>query len=384
MSGACVANIGEGVIRGVLFAVDCQTRDFAQGGYTALTGGGGVFQAALTAVLVIYVALTGYRLLFASGGARLSDGVGVALSIGLVLALVTSWSTFQTLVFDLASRAPKEVAALAAAPLQGDASSLAANPVDGLQTAYDQLTAAAVAFGRQAGPNARAFSNPQAAAAEALSTATGAIFMGGAGLIAVATIAVGVLTAVGPVFIVMFLIPATRGLFIGWVRALAAAALAPMGAWIINLMMLLALEPWLVELAQQRRTDALDPQTAVGAASIVMVFTAAQAALLIAAGVIAFSFKPTFGRRRRETSPDKAPPVATATSTLVETSRAQALAWRLQSDQVPGARRTSILRETAMSPTVSGRSEPSEVRSEPRLGNSYRRPQVRGRQERSA
>lgn len=386
MNAACASGVGEGVIRGVLFAVDCQTRDFAQAGYLALTGGDGVFQAAVTAVLVIYVALTGYRLLFGSSGARLSDGVGVALSIGLVLAMITSWSTFQTLVFDVAARAPKEVAALAAAPLQSNPDSLAARPVDGLQTAYDQLTLSAVAFGRQAGPNARAFSSPQAAAAEALSTATGALFMGGAGVIAVATIAVGVLTAIGPVFVVMFLIPATRGLFIGWVRALIAAALAPMGAWILNLMLLLALEPWLVELAAQRRAQALDPQTAVAAASIVMVFTAAQVALLGAAAVIAFSFKPRFGRARRDAQPSQQAAAATpaAGTQIVATSRAQQLAYQLRRDAGEASRRISVVRTSASAAMVSGRAEAGEIRTETRLGDTYRRPSVRGRQERTA
>ena len=47
----------------------------------------------------------GYRLLFGEG-ARLTDAPMIALKIGAVLALVTNWSLFQTLVFDLAERAP--------------------------------------------------------------------------------------------------------------------------------------------------------------------------------------------------------------------------------------------------------------------------------------
>ncbi|MFI4967070.1 MAG: type IV secretion system protein, partial [Caulobacterales bacterium] len=208
MTAACSNLVSEGVIRGVLGAVDCQTRAFAEAGYSSLTSASSGFQVALTALLTIYVALVGYRMLFASGGAKLSDAPGIALKIGAILALVTSWATFQTLVFDIAAKAPGEIAAAVAAPLQTNGGSLASDPVNGLQAAYDQLTRSAVAFGATAGPNTKAYSSPAASAAEALSAASGALFMTTAGVIAGATLAIGVLTAVGPVFIAMFLIPA--------------------------------------------------------------------------------------------------------------------------------------------------------------------------------
>src|SRR5258708_37520211 len=117
MNEACSSLVGEGVIRGVLGAVDCQTRAFAEAGYSSLTSASSGFQIALTALLTIYVALVGYRMLFASGGAKLSDAPGIALTIGAILALATSWATFQTLVFDVAAKVPHAIAAAAAAPL---------------------------------------------------------------------------------------------------------------------------------------------------------------------------------------------------------------------------------------------------------------------------
>ena len=61
MSGTCGAALDAGVIRGVLSAVDCRTRDFAEMGYQSLTGSP-LFQTALTLILTIYVAALGYRL----------------------------------------------------------------------------------------------------------------------------------------------------------------------------------------------------------------------------------------------------------------------------------------------------------------------------------
>jgi type IV secretion system protein VirB6 len=376
MSAACQALVDDGVIRGVLATVDCQTRAYAQVGYSALTSGNGVFQTALTALLTIYVALVGYRMLFARGDVRLSDTPGIALKIGAILALVTSWSTFQTLVFDVADRAPVEIAALVSAPLQGDRSSLAASPVAGLQLAYDEFTDTAIAFGKAAGPQARAYSSPEAAAAQGVSTANVALFIMSAGVISASTLAIGILTAIGPVFIALFLIPATRGLFVGWVRALVAAALTPLVGWLLIVLMLTVLEPWLVELAQARQAAAtLDPQMALSAAALVFVFAFAQGALVLGACVMAFGFRlPSFGAARSSSS---GPAAAAATSTQINVpwpSRAERLALDLQRDSAQNAARArSVALAAQVAPAARVQPAPTATEAPARLGDAYRR-----------
>ena len=374
---ACSDLVGGGVIRGVLGAVDCQTRAFAEAGYVSLSGSSN-FQAALTALLTIYVALVGYRMLFAQGGARLSDAPGIALKIGAILALVTSWATFQTLVFDLAARGPGQIAAAVAAPLQANAGGLAADPAGGLQAAYDQLTQAAAAFGKMAGPNVQAYSSPAAAAAQALSAASGVLFMTTAGVIAAATLSLGVLTAVGPVFIALFLIPATRGLFAGWLRALAAAALTPMLGWLTIVLLLSVLDPWLVTLARQRDAAQLDPQTAMSAAALVFVFGAGQVALLAAAGTVAFGFRLNRAAPAERGAParqDQAPPAP-----LPDASRAQRLAFDLQRDaaQAETRWRPAQLAAALAAPAPAAHQPPTSERPA-RLGDAYRRPAVLSR-----
>ena len=376
---SCSDLVGGGVIRGVLGAVDCQTRAFAEAGYSSLTSASSTFQAALTALLVIYVALAGYRMLFARGGARLTDAPGIALMIGAILALVTSWSTFQTLVFDLAAKAPSEIAAAVAAPLQAGGGSLAAEPVGGLQTAYDQLTQGAAAFGKMAGPVAHAYANPAAAAAEALSAASGVLFFTTAGVAAAATLAIGVLSAIGPLFIALLLLPATRGLFAGWARALIASAVVPLLGWLTTILMLSVLEPWLVRLAQERAAAQLDPQTAMSVAALVFVFGAGQVALLIAAGVVAFGF------RLRGAAPDRpaAPaPAVEREHAPVLSSRAERLAFDLLRDQayVEARRRPLQLAAALATPAAAGPARHDLPADRPaRLGDAYRRPGVTSR-----
>jgi len=372
MNTACASLVDDGVIRGVLATVDCQTRAYAQGGYLALTSGSAVFQTALTALLTIYVALVGYRMLFAQGGARLSDAPGIALKVGAILALVTSWSTFQTVVFDLADRAPVEIAAIATAPMP--AGTLAAHPVDGLQSAYDELSATGAAFGKLAGGAAKAYSSPQAAAAEAIALAGAVLFLSSAGVISAATLAIGVLTAVGPVFIALALIPATRGLFVGWVRALAASALTPLVAWLVVVLMLAVLEPWLVALNDQRLSQQLDPQTAMSASALVFVFGAGQAALVIGACVMALGFRlPRFAGERAGRAAEPARVPQTVAPGVALPSRAERLALDLQRDQAQAAARTraAAVAGAAAAPRRSMSVTVDETR---RLGEAYRRP----------
>jgi type IV secretion system protein VirB6 len=377
MSAACSSSVGEGIIRGVLGAVDCETRSFAEAGYSALTSSSSTFQVALTALLTIYVALVGYRMLFASSGARLSDAPGIALRIGAILALVTSWATFQTLVFDVAARAPLQIAAIVAGPIRGAGSSLASDPVGGLQAAYDQITQSAVIFGKIAGPTAKAYSSPEAAAAEALSAASGVLFMTTAGVIAAATLSIGVLTAVGPLFIAMFLIPATRGLFTGWVRALASAALTLMLGWLGITLLLSVLEPWLITLAREQQAHQAIPQTATSTAALVFVFGAGQVALLIGACVMAFGFRMPraaaagVGRKVTATAPGAAAPAGAENVS----SRAQRLAFDLQREPSIAAGRARAL-EIAAATSAAGSRRDVYTAQPARLGDDYRRPAV--------
>ena len=390
MSQACTALVDDGVIRGVIATVDCQTRAYAESGYVALTTGSSVFQAALTAILTIYVALIGFRMLFAQGQTRISDVPVIALKIGLILALVTSWATFQTLIFDLADRAPVEIAAIVSKPLQSDSQSgLTARPVDGLQAAYDELSLSSVAFGRLAGPAAKSYSSPQAAAAETISLATGVLFMTSAGVISAAKLAIGILTAIGPLFVVMALINATRGLFVGWVRALVASALTLLVAWLLVVLMLAVLEPWLGTLADQRRSQQLDPQTAISAGALVIVFGLGQLALTLGAVMMAMGFRlPNFATRPADAANSgQAGSEATANTgraTDFLPSRAERLALDLQRDLTQADTRSRAAAAASVTATGAARSVTLSLDDKPRLGDTYRRPAMTARRAESA
>jgi type IV secretion system protein VirB6 len=284
-----------GLIRDILGAVDCNVQVYALAGYQALTAPGSLFPLAVTGLLTIYVAVLGYQLMFAVGNVRLSRAPVIALEIGAVLAVTLNWGAFQTLVFRFDLDAPMEIARVIAKPMAGQprplSANLAADPLTGLQTAYDELTADGIEFGKTAGPSALPSRGGDAQAADLLWRASQALLASTAGVLAVSSIAVGVLTAIGPVFIVLFLFEATRGFFVGWVRALVAAMLAPLLCWVTTSLLLVVLEPWIDTLAEQRASHSLSLDTAASAGAVVLIFAAAQAALIVAGLVTAAGFR---------------------------------------------------------------------------------------------
>lgn len=283
-----------GVIRGVLAAVDCEVQGYSMQGYLALTGPDSFFPAALTSLLVIYVGLLGLRLMFGIGQTRLADAPVAAVKIGLILSIALNWTVFQTLVFDLASDAPYDVARVVSQPLQKSGSKLTADPIAGLQYVYDEIGANAEAFGRSAGPNPNLLQGGNAAAAQKLWDAQSTLFLGTVGVMSVSVIAIGILATIGPIFIALALLSGTTGLFFGWVRSLVGAAIVPMLSWTTTLILMLTLEPWLDDLARDRLASTLHHDTASTISLVINIFAAAQAALVVGALVIASGL--TIGR----------------------------------------------------------------------------------------
>jgi type IV secretion system protein VirB6 len=385
---ACPTTVFDvGIVRDILGSVDCNVQLYSAAGYHALAGPGSPLPAAMTALLTIYVALLGYRMLFAVEGVRLAQAPLIALKIGVILALTLNWSVFQTLVFNLGAQAPLEIGRVISRPMAMGGPSLASDPVQGIQTAYDELNADAADLAKKAaqeGPQGlqgamaqpvAAPSGNEAATATDLRRAAGALLASTAGVLGMAFIATGVLTAVGPVFIALLLFEATGGFFTGWVRALVAAILIPMVCWVTTSVLLVVLAPRIETLAQQRAGHAINLDTAAAASAIVLIFAAAQGALVIAGLLIAGGFR--LGRRAAP-----APASATAvrdTQTMLEVvearSRAEVLATALRRSSTASAREYATM-VPASSAAAPGDVEIPRLEAAARtvrLGETYRR-----------
>jgi type IV secretion system protein VirB6 len=377
MIATCPSYLDAGFVEGVLATVDCQGRSYAQGGYEALTQGSGLFGVALTALMTVYIALIGWRLLLAPDGAKLSEAPAAALRIGVILALVTNWSTFQTLVFDVADRAPAQIAAVVSAPWTGSADGIAgaaSRPLARIDAAYTEMRSAAAAFGRTAAPGAKGWMSAEAASGEALALAANSMLVMSIGVIGGAKLVIAVLTAVGPIFIALALLEVTRGIFVGWLRALAGAALTLLVGWILVILLLVVLAPWLTTLADQREAQALDSRTASSLSALVLVFAIGQGLLILAAWVAALGLKLPSASASASAAQAAAPAAAgPGPGGAVTASRADRLAQALTRDETRFESRSRIIERPSQRPvpTAAGYAGPGPRNT---IGDSYRRP----------
>jgi len=189
----------------------------------------GLPAALVTAALTIYVAIAGYRLVL---GRRydLATLVFAFGRLGVVLVLTTGLNAYSSLIYNVATVGPDELAAMAAAPLDLNLANLT-DTAHQAKADLDALHPGPVAPTAPAAPAAPAAGDPSPSAPTAPAANLGdAVFLLsclGFGL--AARLALALLLAAGPLFIVAALFDMSLGLTVGWFRALATLFLAQTG-----------------------------------------------------------------------------------------------------------------------------------------------------------
>ena len=298
-------------VQDLLGYVDCQAQTIGAAGYQALAASGSTASIALTAALTLFVALFGYRMLFGQvPDAR--DAVLAVVKVGIVLALATSWAAYRTVVYDVALRGPAELALAigGSSALPGASGGLVAH----LQAVDDGL-AELVLLGTGRPPDTvepaipttqsltpeqqqqrfqqlgqRPRFDPQRDA-ELLGTARTVYLTGAIGALAAVRLVAGLLLALGPFFALFLLFDTTRGVFEGWVRALAGAALGGLSTAILLGVELAVVEPWLVAILGERRADIATPAVPIELLALSLVFALTLLAGLIASARVAHGFR---------------------------------------------------------------------------------------------
>ena len=110
MPACAPINPAAGSAETMVATVDCYVQSNVQAGYASLLGPGQPVGTALTIALTLYVAFVGYRLIFGRSSLSMGDMVPRMLLIGAVLALSSNWATYQTLVYDVLTDGPAEIA----------------------------------------------------------------------------------------------------------------------------------------------------------------------------------------------------------------------------------------------------------------------------------
>lgn len=285
---ACQPDSGAGLVSRILGYVDCQAQAIGAGGFQAFGAPGSSLSLIFGALLTIFIALIGYRMLL-GWTPGVHDGVMAALKVGFVLMLAFSWPAYRTLVYDVFLKGPAELASEVgrSAALPGSAGGLTQR-LDGA----DREFVALASLGPGLGPPAPINGATAQGTGLRSSSAFDPFALGGARVIYLAA-AIGALAglrmvaalmlALGPVFVSFLLFEGTRGLFEGWLRVLAGSALGALGAAIVLGVELALLEPWLAELIAWRNAGYSVPGAPVELLVVSIIFALVLAATVAAA-----------------------------------------------------------------------------------------------------
>ena len=292
MAGACpVSSPDDPLVQGLIGVVDCNVRELVHSGYSSIFQPNGVLAGVLTAILTLYVALIGYRLLLGRGQLSVGEFALTAVKLGGVLALATQWDTYQTVIYNLLFQGPQQLADAMLVNVQPDSSSFHGDVFDGLQRAFDDLTRFSTGYAGHSPAQASPLLGGAGFAAFLLTSSGSILLLSSLGVLLAAKIVLGLLLAIGPVFIALFLFDSTRGLSEGWLRAALAFAFAPLAITLLLGVTLTMLEPALlqIEALQAKGVYTLAPVYSV--MTLIMVFAGVALGALVAAGTIASGFK---------------------------------------------------------------------------------------------
>lgn len=268
----CTVPQEAGLVERITDAVDCNIALLVHDSYRALVGPGTWFATAFTGLLTIYIALIGYQLLLGRGGLRVTELPVSALKVGLVLAFLTSWAAYQTVVFDLLFEGPRQIVAALLAPLAASGGGFDGDVERGVERAFAVLSEAASVHGGQASPSANILQGGPMLGSGLLWLFSILLLLFTVGLMVAVKIVLAFLLAVGPIFIGLMLFDATRGLFDGWMRTTLAFALAPAGVSVFTAVFLMIAEPFLALIEANAAKRAFDMGAVITLGLVLAVF----------------------------------------------------------------------------------------------------------------
>ncbi|KQV56743.1 MULTISPECIES: type IV secretion system protein [unclassified Caulobacter] len=284
MTGCAQLPADAQMVQGLIGSVDCRVQDLAQTGYAALAAPGSPVGLLLTGLLTLYVVFVGYRLILGRGGLRVGDATLMVIKIGLVVALATNWSLFQTLVYDTLTKAPAELGGL----LLGDGQPT--NPFARLQDAFDGLQESASLMASRAGGGPAAMQGGPGFGAFAVNTGGLILVLSTLGVLLASKVVLAILLALAPLVAGLTLFETTRGLVEGWLKAMIALALTPLVTILTLSLELTMLAPSLKALAEARAAQqfaAFDIDPAVTVLVLTLVFALVMVLAVIAVCVTA-------------------------------------------------------------------------------------------------
>ena len=323
MNAAC-DQAGQAMGSGVsaaLTAVDCIASGMSEQAFNRLFGDDGQLTFTLTLLLVLYVAGFGVSLMLGRSNLGVRALVPKMMTLGLVLTFATSFVAFSTLFYNIFVGGPDWIAGILTGVRGESATGVFAQKLDVVFLAVQQASGDA--------KDISAFSPPGMMWIGAM-----LLLLGTVGLLVTARIALALLLAVGPIFVVLALFEGTRGLFTGWLKGLTMMALAPLFAVLGGSIMLEMAVPVLAALVAV--PGKIDQQAAmafflVGAVHMALMLLALKVSATMVSGWQVFGLVPSRERERGSDGPRAVPapqPAASAPRGAVLTPASAAMTPR--------------------------------------------------------
>lgn len=228
----------------------------------------------LTILLTLYIAFFAFSLLTGRTGLGISALTPRMLRLGVVLTFATSWIAYQGVVWNLAIGGPDWIASILMGA-KGSATQLFGDRIDIVFGAINDIAQSAGGSAGEPSGGAAAAGGASGAAAAAggaqgLFSPQSVMWMGAlllllgtVGVLLTARIALAVLLALGPIFVVMGLFGGTRGLTAGWLRGVVLTAVTPLFVVLGGGITLELLVPIIANLVQSANMGALDGRAAM-------------------------------------------------------------------------------------------------------------------------
>ncbi|MEW9856104.1 type IV secretion system protein [Novosphingobium sp. M1R2S20] len=230
MASACdqLTEVAAAGVGPALRAVDCIAAETTAAAFGRLFGAHGAMAPVLTILLTLYIAFFAISLLTGRSTLGVSALTPRMLTLGLVLTFATSWIAYQGVMWNLAVGGPDWIASVLTGA-DGSATQIFGDRID---LVFGAIAESAGSGQGAAGAQAAA---QVAGSGQGLFTPESVMWMGGlllllgtVGVLLTARIALAVLMALGPIFVVMALFGGTRGLTAGWLRGVVLTALTPL------------------------------------------------------------------------------------------------------------------------------------------------------------
>lgn len=383
MAGTCdtaLEGMGGG-IASALQAIECMAQQGAAGMFGSLFAPGGALQTTLVILLTFYVAFFGISLMLGRSSLSVRALVPRMMTLGLVLTFATSWVAYQGVVWNLIVWGPEWLARVLTGS-DGPATLVFGQKLDVVFEAVQQAS--------QGQENFEAFSPPGLMWLGAV-----LLLLGTVGILATSKIALALLVAIGPAFVVMALFNGTRGLFTGWLKGLVMLALVPLFAVLGGTIMLELAVPVLSALVAI--PGEVSPRAAmafflIGAVHVALMFMVLKVTGTMVAGWQVFGLAPqgdtvdaaavsTFNQTSARVAEARNATIAATASGARRVDVAAATMTNMASDG-GGTGSTARVRETRVYATSGGSAAPhSDTRQSSSrtrgIGNRFRPVQAR-------